>query len=333
MALIFIPVVGQIVGNDKSLSDKQIINLNLLESGDLKKLDGIQGKYISIMDYTLENPKKLIFLTIATLIFIQTAYIKFGKGFEFFPPIEPDYAELVIHARGNFSAIEKDKIVNKIEKEVLKNQFIKNIYSRSGLVKGERRNESEDIIGSIKIELINWKDRPKAIYVIEQLKNSTKKFSGIYIEFIEKMDGPPKDKDVEIEILNNNYENLIIDTSTLYRLLKNKKWVKNIDTDLNIPGVEWKLKIDRVKAEQQGVDIELIGNSIQMLTHGLKVTDFMPSDSNEEVDIVIRFEKEYRTLDELDKISIEGKNGLVALSSFIKKGHPKTKLETYLDII
>ena len=79
-----------------------------------------------------------------------------------------------------------------------------------------------------------------------------------------------------------------------------------------------------VKAEQQGVDIELIGNSIQMLTHGLKVTDFMPSDSNEEVDIVIRFEKEYRTLDELDKISIEGKNGLVALSSFIKRT-PKNK--------
>ena len=43
-------------------------------------------------------------------------------------------------------------------------------------------------------------------------KIQPKKFSGIYIEFIEKMDGPPKDKDVEIEILNNNYENLIIDT-------------------------------------------------------------------------------------------------------------------------
>ena len=52
-------------------------------------------------------------LTITSLIFIQTAYLKFGKGFEFFPPIEPDYAEIVIHARGNFSAIEKDKIVKK----------------------------------------------------------------------------------------------------------------------------------------------------------------------------------------------------------------------------
>ncbi len=324
MALIFIPVVGQIVGNDKGLSEKQINNLNLLEKGDLTKIKGIQGKYIKIMDYTLENPKKLIFLTITSLIFIQTAYLKFGKGFEFFPPIEPDYAEIVIHARGNFSAIEKDKIVKKIEVEVLKNKFIKNIYSRSGFVKGEKRSESEDIIGSIKIELINWKKRHRANEIINQLKKSTKKFAGIYIEFIEKMDGPPKDKDIEIEILNNDSIKLLEDTSQLFLILKNKSWVKNIDTDLNIPGVEWELLIDRVKADQHGVDIELIGNSIQMLTHGLKVTDFMPSDSNEEVDIVIRFEKKYRTLDELDRISIEGKNGLVSLSSFIER-KPKTK--------
>ena len=58
----------------------------------------------------------------------------------------------------------------------------------------------------------------------------------------------------------------------------------------------------------------MISNSIQMLTHGLKVTDFMPTDSNEEVDIVIRFDKAFRTLDELDKIFIRRKKW----SSFIK---------------
>ncbi len=298
-------------------------NLNLLENGDLSKIKGIQGRYLNFMDYTLENPKKLIFLTITVLIFIQTIYLKLGKGFEFFPPIEPDYAEIVIHARGNFSALEKDNIVKKIEKEVLKNLSIKNLYSRSGIVKGDKRNESEDVIGSIKIELIDWKKRPKAKYVIEELKQSTKKFPGIYIEFIEKQDGPPKDKDVEIEIVNNNAKKLFIDTSVLYTFLKNKSWVQNIDTDLNIPGVEWELSIDRVKAEKQGVDIEMISNSVQMLTHGLKVTDFMPTDSNEEVDIVIRFDKAFRTLDELDKIFIEGKNGPVSLSSFIKRNAKK----------
>ena len=323
MALIFIPVVGQIIGNDKEVSQKKMKNLNLLENGDLSKIKGIQGRYLNFMDYTLENPKKLIFLTITVLIFIQTIYLKLGKGFEFFPPIEPDYAEIVIHARGNFSALEKDNIVKKIEKEVLKNLSIKNLYSRSGIVKGDKRNESEDVIGSIKIELIDWKKRPQAKYVIDELKESTKKFSGIYIEFIEKQDGPPKDKDVEIEIVNNNAEKLLIDTSILYAFLKKKSWIQNIDTDLNIPGVEWELSIDRVKAEKQGVDIEMISNSVQMLTHGLKVTDFMPTDSNEEVDIVIRFDKAFRTLDELDKIFIEGKNGPVSLSSFIKRNAKK----------
>ena len=36
----------------------------------------------------------------------------------------------------------------------------------------------------------------------------------------------------------------------------------------SLPSIEeWELSIDRVKAEKQGVDIEMISNSIQMLTH------------------------------------------------------------------
>ena len=92
------------------------------------------------------------------------------------------------------------------------------------------------------------------------------------------------------------------------------------------------MSIDRIKAEKQGVDIEMVSNSIQMLTHGLKVTDIMPIDSNEEVDIVIRFDKAFRTLDELDKVFIEGKNGPVSLSSFIKRSAKKKKV-IFQDII
>ena len=319
MALIFIPVIGKIFGTDKSNSQDNQSNLKLLETGNLDDIKGLQGRYIAILRYCLDNPKKLIILTLASLIFIQTFYGKFGKGFEFFPPIEPDYAEVVIHARGNFSAIEKDKIVNQVETEILKNKYVENIYSRSGLIKGDNRDESEDVIGSIKIEFINWRVRPNANSIIEELKLLTKKFSGIYIEFIKKQDGPPKDKDIEIEIMNNDEQNLNNDTSFLFQFLKKQNWVKNIDTDLNIPGIEWEISIDRVKADQYGVDIELIGNAIQMLTHGLKVTEYMPKDNDEEVDIVIKYDREYRTLDELDKILIDGKNGPVSLSLFVDR--------------
>ena len=319
MALFFIPVIGKIFGTDKNFNKDQQNNLKLLETGNLNDIKGIQGKYIEVLRYCLDNPKKLITLTFVLLISIQIFYGKFGKGFEFFPPIEPDYAEVVIHARGNFSAIEKDKIVNQIEKEILKNKNIENLYSRSGMVKGDNRDESEDVIGAIKIEFIDWRKRPNANIIIEELKLQTKQFAGIYIEFIKKQDGPPKDKDIEIEIMNNNENQLNIDTALIYQFLKEKKWVKNIDTDLNIPGIEWEISIDRIKADQYGVDIQLIGNAIQMLTHGLKVTEYMPKDSDEEVDIVIKYEKEYRTLDELDKILVEGKNGPVSLSLFVNR--------------
>ena len=245
VALIFIPTLGSIFGTDKSLSKESKNNLNLLESGDLSKIRGMQGKYITLMKYCLKNPKKLLFLTLAFLIFIQLAYSKFGKGFEFFPPIEPDYAEIVIHARGNLSPIEKDQIVKDVENEVLKNIFIRNIYSRSGVIKGNKKTEGEDVIGSIKIEFTDWKKRPNSKDIINDLKKVTEKFVGIYIEFVEKKDGPPKDKDIEIEIVNFNEQQLNFDTAIIYDYLKNQKWTKNIDSDSISTGIEWELIINR----------------------------------------------------------------------------------------
>ena len=62
-----------------------------------------------------------------------------------------------------------------------------------------------------------------------------------------------------------------------------------------------------------------------MLTHGLKVTEFMPSDSDEEIDIVVKYDKKFRTLDELDEILIEGEMGPVSLSLFVDRV-PKQKV-------
>ena len=239
------------------------------------------------MRYSLDNPKKLITLTLVFLVFTQFLYMRYGKGVEYFPPIEPDYAEIVVHARGNYSPIEKDEILKKVENTIIENQYIRNLYSRSGTIKGQKRSESEDIIGSIKIELINWKNRPKANQILNDLKIQTKNFPGIYIEFIEKKDGPPKDRDVEIKIVNAKLKNLNSDSQNLLNFLKTNSWIKNIDSDINNPGIEWELIIDREQADKHGVDIQTVGDAIQMLTHGLKVTEFMPEDSDEEIDRTI----------------------------------------------
>tara|TARA_Y100001970_G_C14159405_1_gene817592 strand:- start:327 stop:1643 length:1317 start_codon:yes stop_codon:yes gene_type:complete len=198
------------------------------------------------------------------------------------------------------------------------------MYSRSGFIKGDKKNESDDVIGSIKIELIDWKNRPSADNILNDLEDVTQSFLGINIEFIEKKDGPPKDRDVEIEILNNNSINLEKDTQEIFQYISNRKWVKNIDSDISLPGIDWELIIDRSQADKHGIEIETIGNAIQMLTHGLKVSEYMPSDSDDEIDIVVKYDREYRTLDELDNIQLEGKNGPIALSLIVQRV-PKSK--------
>ena len=318
MALVFIPALG-IIFDTKIEKNSRLTNLGLLESGKLEEIDGLQGNYIRLLKLVLNHPFKVVIFTIILLISIQLIYTKLGKGIEFFPPIEPDYAEIVVHARGNLSIYDKDTIIQKIEEITINNEFISNIYSKSGDVPGGRKEGAEDIIGNLKIELNDWKTRPTANLIIEKLYNQFNQLPGIRVEILEKKDGPPKDKDIEIEISNSNYERLIYDAKLLLQYLKKKNWVLNLDDGLNTPGIDWELIVDRQQADKYGVDISKVGNAVQMITHGLKISEFMPENSDEEVDIVVKFQKNFQTLDELDRLEIESQEGPVALNSFVER--------------
>ena len=322
MALIFIPMLGNLV-SFRIKYNQNFKTLSLLETGNLSEIKGIQLIYLNFLKSCLNYPYKIIISTIILLLSIQFVYMKIGKGFEFFPPIEPDYAEVVIHARGNLSLEDKDVIIKRVEKHVLKNKNISNIYSKIGNVKGERRDGSEDIVGSIKLEFVNWKDRPKAKSILNALEKEFKTIAGVVIEIIEKKDGPPKDKDIDIELSNASKEMLLKDTKSLIGFLKMQSWTRNIDDGLSVPGVDWELIVDRSQADKYQIDLIKVGNVIQMLTHGLKISDFMPENSDEEVDVVVKFKKDFQTLDELDRIEIESPNGPVSLSSFVQRNPVK----------
>ena len=73
-----------------------------------------------------------------------------------------------------------------------------NIYSRSGIIKGSKKSEADDVIGSIKVNLDIGKIG-QLNQIIDELKRVTNKFAGIYIEFIEKKDGLQKIKILKLK--------------------------------------------------------------------------------------------------------------------------------------
>jgi multidrug efflux pump len=60
------------------------------------------------------------------------AYGKFGRGVEFFPEVEPDFAQVIVHARGNLSLAEKDGWSPRSKSACSAKTGIETVYTRVG---------------------------------------------------------------------------------------------------------------------------------------------------------------------------------------------------------
>ena len=102
----------------------------------------------------------------------------------------------------------------------------------------------------------------------------------------------------------------------------------NIQDTRAMPGIEWRLDVDRAEAAKYGTDLITVGNTVRLVTNGLKLGTYRPDDSDDELDILVRYPEELRALDQLDEIRIKTMRGLVPLSSFVERTavRPPTKI-------
>src|SRR5262249_42280153 len=95
--------------------------------------------------------------------------------------------------------------------------------------------------------------------------------------------------------------------------------IVDIDSGLPLPGVDWQLQIDKTVAAQYGVGVGAVGQVVQLVTNGLKITDYRPQDTGKPVDIIVRLPEDKRTLSELDALEIQTPAGSVPISNFVTR--------------
>ena len=325
MALIFVPTVGIKIGKFYILVKGEN---SIVASDNLKRLrdnNWLTRAYVHLLEMALQNPFKIIIIAVLTLVTVQYTYITKGKGVEFFPDIEPDTAKIYIHARGNLSTEEKAELVYDIEKEVLNINEFKSIYTFVGKLHGGVQNIPKNVIGTIQLEFKDWTQRRPAKAVLDEIRRRSEKYAGIKVEFVELQKGPPTGKPLKLLIKSDNVLDLDNTTSIIRNYLDTISGLTNIEDDRDLPEIEWQLTVDRTQALKFGVDIALVGNYVQLITKGLKVTDYSTEDSEEEIDVVIRYPKNYRKLNQYERISIKTNKGLIPIDNFITWS-PKPKI-------
>src|SRR5207249_6061162 len=54
---------------------------------------------------------------------------------------------------------------------------------------------------------------------------------------------------------------------------------------------------------------DLVGSAVQLVTNGLKATEYRPVDSDKSVDILVRFPPDRRSLDQIDDLRVQTQAG------------------------
>ncbi|MAH84107.1 MAG: MFS transporter [Rhodospirillaceae bacterium TMED8] len=322
MALIFIPTLGATISRQRFSPGELSVGKEITTPERIggKVVPGFTELYLRVLSGALDQPVKILVGSLFVLVSVQVLYANFGRGIEFFPKVEPDQVKLQVKARGNLATMEKDGLVREVEELVLdlnreKDEF-SSVYTRTG--REERSQEAEDIIGNVSLELSDWWARRNASDILEDILQKCANIAGVVVNARKLEAGPPMGKPVQIQ-LSSRYPKLLGDSVVkIRRGLAEIGGFRNFEDDRPLPGIDWELTVNRAQAAKFKANVDLIGRSVQMVTAGIKVGEYRPDNSDEEINIRVRYPRPYRTIGQLNQIRAETVFGAVPIGNFVE---------------
>ncbi len=324
MALIFVPTLGSIFGGTGATTSEMKRNLAAAETGDLDSVTGFTGRYIRLLRNSLKRPWRNVAAVTGLLLAVYAAFIALGRGVEYFPDVEMPFGMVDIRARGDLSIGEKDELVRQVENRVLGMPEIENLYAKVGAAGDDA---ASDHIGSLTLNYVDWDKRRKSDEILAEIRNKTADLAGIAIETRKPDPGPPIGKPIHIEVSSRFPALLDEAVADIRAVMEEHAAVVNIEDSRPLPGIEWQIDVDRAEAARFDADISLVGAMVQLVTNGIKIGEYRPDDSDDEIDIRVRYPEKYRSLSQIDELRIPTDNGLVPISTFVER-RPAQKVST-----
>ncbi|GAA5445641.1 multidrug resistance protein MexB [Microbulbifer sp. NBRC 101763] len=318
-ALFFAPVLGSLFGKS-NLTASTRNHLKQLEEGEPTLLPGITGYYTRLLAFVLRRPAAAFATTIVILVAIFMAFGRYGAGVEFFTETEEQYGNVEIRAQGNLSMAEKKVLVAQVEKAVLGVPEVRVAHSTigSGGISGNS-DRAPDQIANMLVELLPAEERARrSREVFEDIRARTANFAGIKVTANVMEGGPPVGKDIVLELRGQDYEKLLAETWRLHRAMEDEfTGLRDVVNTAPLPGIQWEVQVDRAKAALYGADLTEVGRAVQLVTNGVRVAEYRPDDTDEEVDIRIRYPRSARGITALEQLKVNTARGTVPISSFV----------------
>jgi multidrug efflux pump len=226
---------------------------------------------------------------------------------------------VVVHARGNISLDEKNGLVGEVEKHVLTTPGLRTVYTRVGEQPRGSSEITEDTIGVIQFEFSDWKARDPAHKIMDSIRDKTADIPGLMVEVTAPRAGPPTGKPIQVQIGALDPAVLPGIAKKVAGILADNPHVRDLDDGLPLPGIDWKIEVDKAEAAKYGAGPNTVGTAVQLVTNGVKVTEYRPAESDKAVDILVRFPGDRRSLDQIDELRVQTQSGQVPIGNFVQR--------------
>jgi multidrug efflux pump len=306
VALFFTPTLGALLGRASA-------------AGAHDERMAERGAYMRVVRFAIGRPLSTLAVTAAVLVGVVMAYGRFGHGVEFFPNVEPDFGLVQVRARGNIAITEKDRLVRTVENRLLGMPELSTVYARAGEGQRGSNEVTQDTIGTIQFEFVDWRRRRPASAIMDEIRDRTRDIPGVVIEVTKPRAGPATGKPVTIQIASYDPALLPEAARKAADLLRTRSDTRDVDDGLPLPGIDWRLEVDKAEAAKYGATPASVGAAVQLVTNGVKVTEYRPVETDKSVDVLVRYPEHRRSLDQLDELQINTPAGSVPIGNFVSR--------------
>ena len=327
MAVIFLPTIGALFGLKKIKGARPSLKALSGAEGDPLSIEGFTGTYARMINRLAYHPLKVLIAILMLVFGIFYAFGATGDGrrVEFFTADGGQEIYVYARTRGNTATINDYEVAKQVEQRLRGIDGIQSMFTIAGAGAasgggfGGPNAIPLDTVSRTFLELKPFDDRRSTLEIEKDVRAALTNMPGLLMEVEVLADGPPTGKDVSIELTSDNLDHLNKAARTLSAYMANHSSLIEVENTMPLPGIEWQLDIDREEAGRLGLDVNTIGAAVQFVTEGSLVGFFRPIDSDEEVDIRIRFPKASRDLSELDNLRIQTREGALPLSSVVTR--------------
>lgn len=289
----------------------------------------LSAKYKTALRWSLNHRKTILFTSIA--VFILSIMLMGMLGAEFFPETDQGQFLVEVKAAPGTSLEQTANICVQVEDILRKRPEVTTTLTTIG------SSNNPVTQATILVKCIKKNEREKSVAkIIQEVRKEVRLIPGAKFSFpVEGMGGT--EKPVAFSIRGENIDTLRTIAEKVQNILYNTAGTADVDNSLELSKPEVRIRLNREKASDLGVNPYMVASSIRAMVDGFIATTFQEGD--EQYDVRVRLKKEDRT--ELNNLSVltiksfkqdeQGKNHLVNLGdvAFIDEGTGPSKINRY----